>query len=544
MIKTKKKHVETCPSYATISVQDALRKRSSVEETDTIWIPPDTKEKSRGLFKSNTISGSTFLDMLKKNTMLRECQLEFLMTGKVTSKTVSQDVIVLDCYKYQADNGDFSEHITSDTVVRLAQHPKDLPEAVYNWIPRKEYEHDYVLALRKLWESSEVKGEDSIVPDKVSSGLKRLKIALDSASSSGRLHIHIGAAGTGKSTTVSETVNGRKSKETAYVVSLSNTIGLMFKQKVPGIRNYSCCAAFQALSCEEDAGPVHSDYLVLDEFSQWGFEWLWLMVYLVERNPDAEIHIMGDVNQIPTFLCSGNLLNAIVEEYPSCVVKHEEQHRFTGGYKDLMDGILNKGKFVTDYCFTGDKDYARIDCVITGTNKHVESINREMFEAKHGKRIKEGQRLSDFLVPGTRLLCSSTSRIGEKAAGAAKVFRNERFVAVSKEKPWVWVLKSEVDGRMVAVHSTELDMKFTLGYAITVNRAQGLEWDNVMVVMDSTDYNLMGFSPLYVALSRGRKGVRLIASGIGKDMLDWYLSKRNKYTNHFDCIKFGTSSKD
>lgn len=153
MNKTNKTSVESCPAYATFSIQDALKKRSSIEEADTIWISPYTKEKSRGMFKCNTISGSTFLDMLNRNTMLRECHTEFLMTGKVTGKTVSQDVAMLDCYKQQADNGDFSERISSDTVAQLAQHPKDLSEAVYNWIPRSEYEQSYVSALRKLWES-------------------------------------------------------------------------------------------------------------------------------------------------------------------------------------------------------------------------------------------------------------------------------------------------------------------------------------------------------------------------------------------------------
>ncbi len=532
------------PKYATVSIQDALKKRKTVNEEDTVWIPPETKEKSKGLFRSSTITGSTFLEMLKEDTVLRKCQMEFLETGKVSNIQVNARVVSGDCYTAQRGSGNYSERISWDTVEGLAKEPPSLPEAVYNWIPRKVYERGYKDALQELWEKSEVSDGGSIVPDYVSKGLKRLKVALDKASMEDRLHVHVGPAGTGKSTEVADILNKRRTDQTAYIVSLSNTTGLMFKQRVPGIRNYSCCAANAAMVEDEKAGPVHADYLVVDEFSQWGFEWLRLLVNLVERNDKADIYLMGDVNQIPTFLSSGNLLYAVCQEYPSCVTRHETQYRFSGDYKDLLDGILDKHKFLTDACFARKDaiDYRTVDCVVTGTNKHVEEYAKRMFEVKHSKRIHDKQKLPEYLVAGTRLICDKTTTVGG-SSGTAKVYRNERFVAVSKEKPWAWTLKSEVDGRKVEVHDVELDMKFVLGYAMTVNRAQGLEWDNVVVSMDNSDANMKSFSPLYVALSRGRKDVKFVVTGISKDTLDWYLSRTNKYTNHFDCIKYTKEQK-
>ncbi len=520
-----------------LTIQDAWKRRNTVEETDRIVVPEKFRKESRELFGFG-MSGTSFLDMLKEDTMLRQCQCEFLRTGTVSLRRVPEIAAMYDAYCTQRGKADFSERIDWDTVEYLSVNPPELPKAVYNWIPRSDYERSYRDALQGLWESADVFDDRSIVPNTVSRGLGALKVALDKAASEGRLHIHVGAAGTGKSTAVAGIVNTMEDSQSACVVSLSNTIGMMFKQRVEGIRNFSCVAAASSIRNEHaPRRPVHSDFLVLDEFSQWGFEWLWLLVDLLNWNDKARVDIMGDTNQIPTFLCSGNLLYAVVKEYPGCVKEYKEQHRFTGEYRRLMDGIVNEHKFLTDVCFQGSKDYSTVDCVITGTNKHVEEISKEVFEAKFGRRILDGEAFSDYARPGTQAICNTTRTIGKGTGSEARVFRNERFLVTGRKDDRTWRLVSAVDNRTVDVSDKDFDRTFSLGYAVTVNRAQGLEWDNVYVVMDRTDYNLMHFDALYVALSRGRKSVRFVTRGLDKSTLESFLGRTNKFTNHFDCIR-------
>ena len=52
-----------------------------------------------------------------------------------------------------------------------------------------------------------------------------------------------------------------------------------------------------------------------------------------------------------------------------------------------------------------------------------------------------------------------------------------------------------------------------LAYAITTHRAQGSEWDNVVVVVSQSHYMMLQRNLLYTALTRARKRAVIIVSG-------------------------------
>lgn len=519
------------------TVLEAMESKDMVEETDRLLVPDDVHEKSRGLL-GHVMSGSAFLSMLKADTVLRLAQRMFLETGKV-EVPVTKESMMYSCYCMQRNRGDFSERILSATVDYLSEHPPELPAAVYNWVPKHKYERMTREALAGLWQDAGQTGPGWIVPTVIVSGFKRLRVALDKAVEEGRLHIHVGHAGTGKSTAVARVLNSRKDGPSATVVSLSNTIGLMFKQRVRGICNLSCNAASARL--QEDSsgkGLTDLDYLVMDEFSQWGFEWLWLLVKLLERNPTAQLHVMGDTDQIPTFLCSGNLLYAMTARYPQCVEQYDKQYRFHGDYLSMMGSLVGKHVLEPGKFLVTTPDYKDYDCVITGTNAHVAMLNRSMLKAKTGIDFAENGKLSSVVDIGTALVCSETRKVGKDKAAQVPVYRNEKFLVVHADIPRKeWILASVVDGREVHVGGMDLDRSFELGYAMTVNRAQGLEWDRVLVYMDYSDRNMMSFSPLYVALSRGRESASLYLDGLSLASVNWYLKRNNEYVDHFRCTE-------
>jgi len=75
--------------------------------------------------------------------------------------------------------------------------------------------------------------------------------------------------------------------------------------------------------------------------------------------------------------------------------------------------------------------------------------------------------------------------------------------------------KAQVDfeGHVVELSGTEV-YNLQLGYALTVHRAQGSEWNAVIGVLHEIHYNMLSRELAYTALTRARK--RFVAAGSAK----------------------------
>lgn len=60
----------------------------------------------------------------------------------------------------------------------------------------------------------------------------------------------------------------------------------------------------------------------------------------------------------------------------------------------------------------------------------------------------------------------------------------------------------------------EIDANLCLAYACTVHKAQGSEYDAVVIVLDSDQNHMLRRSLLYTALTRARKRVYLVGSEV------------------------------
>ena len=71
------------------------------------------------------------------------------------------------------------------------------------------------------------------------------------------------------------------------------------------------------------------------------------------------------------------------------------------------------------------------------------------------------------------------------------------------------------------------------GFSITVNKAQGLEWDDVLIYIPriaKLNYNLVSANAFYVAVSRARSSLKIIPSNYWKDNIRPF----ETFTNSFD----------
>lgn len=480
-----------------------------------------------------SMSMKTYLQIKACSTLLAQARNLFLKTGEVRAdKLVAYMWPVDELYRTQlAESKSLSLKVHDLTVKKIRRDiaTKVLPKALKNWLD----EVTYIILLNKSFDKllATIDAKTHVpaqIADSMSSLYKTLCERIDD------IELHNGHAGCGKSSCIAKIVNQNKDKK-SIVVSLSNTIGCMFKDKAPSVMPFSCTACqfyfSQKRLMKYQALISNCDIVVIDEFSQWGYEWAELLDELLIANPRAKFYIMGDIDQIPTFLGSGSLQYSFMTDprLKHKVIQHDIQYRFMNNptYLKFIESVQNKKVENCPFIVKdlASLDWKNIDVCITGANETVDSLNCCMMATRFGKdavvadkrtverngAVKETYRviLSKTLhnCNDVELICSDTNIIDNY-----KTKRNEQFLFkyMSGDK---YVLESKLTGANILVNEKTLDYKFEPGYAITVNRSQGLEWDNVCVFMTPIDKNLKNFNAMYVAISRGKNTLYYLDCG-------------------------------
>src|SRR5258708_2987034 len=71
----------------------------------------------------------------------------------------------------------------------------------------------------------------------------------------------------------------------------------------------------------------------------------------------------------------------------------------------------------------------------------------------------------------------------------------------------------DAQGERLVDYEREDWTQLQLAYAITSHRAQGSEWDNVVVVVSQSHFMMLQRNLLYTALTRARKRAVIVVSG-------------------------------
>lgn len=504
-----------------VSLLYAVSHRDEIDDNTAIRVDDGLCAASRGLFKKS-MTGEEFIKTVDRpNTMLRQARKNFIDSyiadpGNATPLPVDYPDFADECYRQQTDSMRNLSAVITPTTVDFVKNSciREFPKALENWMDRVSYCETVERAAAKLkTDSRHVNG--GFVPNEVAEGLASLEGKLRGT----EFELHVGHAGCGKSTAVIKKCNSAPEGTRMAIVSLSNTICNMFRQKVKNIDMFSCTKARYMYMLSSPKAVTDYDIVVIDEFSQWGFEQLELLNELLDNNPGAVFYMMGDIDQIPTFLSSGSLLYSIMDQFPEHVTEHNIQYRFANNpkYRDLVGGILS-GQIPPGTVMNQMSNIIlqAADCVITGANIHVEHMNQAMFNAKFGAAIGSNESLWDICRRyGTgkgeiKLICSKTTTVN-----SVKINCNTRYTVTGADQ-WHVDLRNEVDGTyMKIMRQQDLDYNFKLGYAITVNKAQGLEWDNVILYINSLDQNLCNKNALYVGLTRGKNNIIFTTDNVG-----------------------------
>ena len=217
-----------------------------------------------------------------------------------------------------------------------------------------------------------------------------------------------------------------------------------------------------------------------------------------------ELHRCEDSNY------NGNILQYIQSGDPNYLSEYINDGSFGDITEDDFERITSNGVILTD-CGEGDKmfnngrgcKYANrlvIDYLAKQKGIDYESVNDALTEL-----VKIGAKIN--LLANDTCIMNSTgykNSESERECMDYKLFRNERAELSYKNGGYIVTLeRHSADDKEISWKFNSVDdamEHFTFGYAITVTRAQGLEWDNVIYVQDS--YYGTNYETFYVAMTR------------------------------------------
>lgn len=356
------------------------------------------------------------------------------------------------------------------------------------------------------------------------------------------LHIYTGYAGSGKSTRAICDIPSFD----CISVTRSNTVGMTLDAKYRRIHSDSrfIPKSITAYNLRNTANVN----VIIDEFSQWELHDLSTLENILSqaKTYNKHVYILGDTRQMKGFISRGSLLEAYISLYEACggnVIKCNALHRCEdldyngrvlqyissgdanylsewiadGSFEDItendFENIVSNGVILTD-CGDSDKmfnkgrgckyaNYLVIHYLAKQHGIHFESVNDALMElTKIGLGI-------NLLANETCIMDLNAYKRtkSERTRVDYKLLRNERAKLFYRNGMYIIELErySEND-EVISYKFNSVDdamEHFTLGYAITVTRAQGLEWDHVIYVQDS--YYGTNYETFYVAMTRCKR---------------------------------------
>lgn len=353
------------------------------------------------------------------------------------------------------------------------------------------------------------------------------------------LHIYTGYAGSGKSTRAICDIPSFD----CISVTRSNTVGMSLDAKYHRIHSDSSFIPKSITAYNLNKTPNVN--IIIDEFSQWELHDLETLESILSQanTYNKHVYILGDTLQMKGFISRGSLLEPYIQLYKACggvIIECNELHRCedlnyngrvlqyiqsgdtnylseyitAGSFEDIteddFENIVSNGVILTD-CGGSDKmfnngrgcKYANhlvIHYLAKQNGIHYESVNDALTElTRMGIYI-------NLLANETCIMNLDDYKTSksERERIDYKLLRNERAKLFYRNGRYIIELeRRSADDKEISWKFNSIDdamEHFTLGYAITVTRAQGLEWDNVIYVQDS--YYGTNYETFYVAMTR------------------------------------------
>ena len=547
-----------------------------------LWLPNTSKNSKKPERRTRYMSTSALVDTISRPATFRDMIIAMSLKASVDKYKEGEPVfegVVLPpeselaalCHKDIATNYNTSCEMVNWFYYRKSRpsggdatenimHAGDLPDELmikrHLWICNTEriYKlHGVPMSTEKFIQHSNALAQTDfvfhgprMVYKEISADLDNIRNALTELAGAGRVKLFYGGPGTGKTYNA---IAMASFKNTLW--SLSNTVAFSGAARIAKQGKKCTPLSFASVRARHATGGFiekGTPDVLIDEMSQLGLGDLDILRFAIEyvKQTGGKIIMMGDINKIPSFLSRGSVLYSIIEEFPEICTLLEKNMRVDEGSRILADKASTFSKdgncghfseFVSAPQQSWATDLDPETVIITGANTQTDAINCIKFiNAIPGLRLavdgtpifsqllamENKASLDKFLsfIMRNEIICmpTETTKLPD-----IKLMRNEKYMC-SYDGSRVVVVSQVVSGKSARLQVREFLKSFTPAYAINVNKAQGLEWDHVILCIgdlvapnDTVKSNYLlrsSFEHLYVGATRARKSMSVFAGNI------------------------------
>lgn len=358
---------------------------------------------------------------------------------------------------------------------------------------------------------------------------KEQMAALDFVKSSG-VKILTGGPGTGKTSVMDGMIKLFKRMYPEKSVLLCAPTGRA-SQKLSDTTGEPACTIHRALNItpyedsvisKDENSPLSEDLIIVDEMSM--TDTMIFSLLLGATKTDATLVLVGDPDQLPS-VGAGNVLHDLIKSKKIEVNNLTEIHR----QYNLSSIVKNAGRInVGEPSLLTGPDFEIIQCVTDAEiNNEVRKAAERYFDKNDPfsfqvlSSTKKGLAGTVELNKTLKKVCNSSSdsltQRGRYSVGD-KVIMNKNNYSVGFVNGDTGLVKNVLSNEML------VDIKGTgsltipsscysdiaLGFAITIHKSQGTEYDVVTIVLPKSPSVILKRNLLYTAVTRAKKKVILI----------------------------------
>ncbi|MBR6484165.1 MAG: AAA family ATPase, partial [Clostridiales bacterium] len=284
--------------------------------------------------------------------------------------------------------------------------------------------------------------------------------------------------------------------------------------------------------------PIDARVIIVDESSM--VDTLLFDLLLKAIKPDSSLILIGDPDQLPS-VGPGNVLSDLIScgsvpkvklEY---VFRQSDESSIASNAVRILRGEDLVGNDTDFRIIREDTDEEALktvkelalkekgeDLVILSPTKQnllgTVSLNgelQELMKEKDADHIRAGKDLT--LHPGDRVMQIKNNYSIEYFDPAVMETRtgvfNGEIGQVIKGDFLLGTCSILFDDGKTVIYDRKMLEDIDLSYAMTVHKAQGCEFDNVIIALGKMNYKLFSSKILYTAVTRGKKNVSIVYSG-------------------------------
>lgn len=306
----------------------------------------------------------------------------------------------------------------------------------------------------------------------------------------------IGGAGTGKSFVTSAIVHQlQQNNKTTVVLAPTHKAKEALQEKLDSEHITDEVRTIHSF-IHQPTG--HFDAIVIDESGMLSTP---LFANILRKYHQEQLIFVGDKNQLAP-IEYGSPFEKIQKTFPAYELKDNKRSE-AADIISLGRQILGKPQNANmlkpniEYVSSVREAFEKgAEVALTFTNDEVKKINEQ-------ERIKNGK---PTIAPNISVGDVVMATVNNKKRG----FYNGQIFEMIKPKV---AQKKGSDQRVVFTSTKDLISNFTLAYGLTINKAQGTEWDNVAYLQDRRDTRSLA----YVAVTRAKKKLFIVGEDLKTD---------------------------